>query len=99
MTGCSLLVPGLRGLSTLSSTLGSGAGEDEIERIRREFEDAKRNYLSIPAAIKDMPKMDPQGLAVRSSRPPCAPVLLLYCNVLKWILNLLVGFAGLQAFM
>lgn len=59
-------------MSTLSSTLGSGAGEDEIERIRREFEDAKRNYLSIPAAIKDMPKMNPQGLGVRSSRPPCA---------------------------
>jgi hypothetical protein len=40
----------------LSTTLRSGAGEDEIERICREFEDAKRNYLSIPAAIKDMPK-------------------------------------------
>ena len=49
-------------LCTLSTTLRSGAGEDEIERIRREFEDAKRNYLSIPAAIKDMPKMNPQGL-------------------------------------
>ncbi|KAF7059003.1 hypothetical protein CFC21_065960 [Triticum aestivum] len=58
---------GLRGLSTLSSTLGSGAGEDEIERIRREFEDAKRNYLSIPAAIKDMPKMDPQGIYVNKN--------------------------------
>ncbi|XP_073356479.1 uncharacterized protein [Aegilops tauschii subsp. strangulata] len=67
VTGCSLLVPGLRGLSTLSSTLGSGAGEDEIERIRREFEDAKRNYLSIPAAIKDMPKMDPQGIYVNKN--------------------------------
>jgi hypothetical protein len=54
-------------MCTLSTTLGSGADEDEIERIRREFEDAKRNYLSIPAAMKDMPKMDPQGLPVRSS--------------------------------
>ncbi|XP_037441476.1 5'-nucleotidase domain-containing protein DDB_G0275467-like [Triticum dicoccoides] len=58
---------GLRGLSTLSSTLGSGAGEDEIERIRREFEDAKRNYLSIPDAIKDMPKMNPQGIYVNKN--------------------------------
>jgi hypothetical protein len=49
-------------MCTLSTTLRSGAVEDEIERIRHEFEDAKRNYLSIPAAIKDMPKMNPQGL-------------------------------------
>ena len=61
------LVPGLRALCTLSSTLGSGAGEDEIERIRREFEDAKRNYLSIPVAMKDMPKMNPHGLDVHST--------------------------------
>ncbi|CAL5081534.1 unnamed protein product [Urochloa decumbens] len=56
-----------RGLCTLSTTLRSGAGEDEIERIRREFEDAKRNYLSIPAAIKDMPKMNPQGIYVNKN--------------------------------
>jgi len=56
-----------RSLCTLSTTLGSGAGEDEIERIRREFEDAKRNYLSIPAAIKDMPKMNPQGIYVNKN--------------------------------
>jgi hypothetical protein len=56
-------------MCTLSTTLGSGADEDEIERIRREFEDAKRNYLSIPAAMKDMPKMDPQGMST------CSPLL------------------------
>ncbi|XP_039795272.1 5'-nucleotidase domain-containing protein DDB_G0275467-like isoform X2 [Panicum virgatum] len=56
-----------RSLCTLSTTLRSGAGEDEIERIRREFEDAKRNYLSIPAAIKDMPKMNPQGIYVNKN--------------------------------
>ncbi|KAL5202326.1 hypothetical protein ABZP36_013278 [Zizania latifolia] len=38
--------------------------EDEIERIRHEFDDAKHNYLSIPVAIKDMPKMNPQGIYV-----------------------------------
>jgi hypothetical protein len=53
--------PGFRALCTLSTTLRSGAGEDAFERIRREFEDAKRNYLSIPSALKDMPKMNPQG--------------------------------------
>nr|AGT16478.1 nucleotidase-like protein [Saccharum hybrid cultivar R570] len=58
---------GRRALCTLSTTLRSGAGEDEIERIRREFEDAKRNYLSIPAAIKDMPKMNPQGIYVNKN--------------------------------
>ncbi|KAM0843653.1 hypothetical protein ACQ4PT_057574 [Festuca glaucescens] len=58
---------GLRGMCTLSTTLGSGADEDEIERIRREFEDAKRNYLSIPAAMKDMPKMNPQGIYVNKN--------------------------------
>ncbi|ONM55109.1 uncharacterized protein [Zea mays] len=57
----------LRALCTLSTTLRSGAGEDEIERIRREFDDAKRNYLSIPAAIKDMPKMNPQGIYVNKN--------------------------------
>ncbi|CAD6224938.1 unnamed protein product [Miscanthus lutarioriparius] len=56
-----------RGLRALSTTLRSGAGEDEIERIRREFENAKRNYLSIPAAIKDMPKMNPQGIYVNKN--------------------------------
>ncbi|KAG2643544.1 hypothetical protein PVAP13_2KG341800 [Panicum virgatum] len=56
-----------RALCTLSTRLRSGAGEDEIERIRREFEDAKRNYLSIPAAIKDMPKMNPQGIYVNKN--------------------------------
>jgi hypothetical protein len=68
-------IAGLRALSTLSTTLGSGAGEDEIERIRREFEDAKRNYLSIPVAIKDMAKMNPQGLSVCSFYYP-HPLLL-----------------------
>ncbi|GJM98754.1 hypothetical protein PR202_ga15791 [Eleusine coracana subsp. coracana] len=58
---------GLRALCTLSTTLRSGAGEDEIERIRREFEDAKRSYLSIPSALKDMPKMNPQGIYVNKN--------------------------------
>jgi hypothetical protein len=53
------LSPGLRELCT---TPRSGAGEGDIERIRREFEDAKRNFPTILSALKDMPKMNPQGL-------------------------------------
>ena len=35
--------------------------EVEIEKIRREFEDAKKNFLNIPATLKNMPKMNPEG--------------------------------------
>jgi hypothetical protein len=79
---------GLRALCTLSTTLRSGAGEDEIERIRREFEDAKRNYLSIPAAIKDMPKMNPQGRQKRNFDCPSLPPVLLYRSFLHQTLNI-----------
>jgi hypothetical protein len=47
--------PGLYVLCTLSTTLQSGAGEDDIQHICREFEEAKCSYLSIPFALKDMP--------------------------------------------
>lgn len=36
--------------------------EDEIEKIRREFDAAKQSFLNIPDALKEMPKMNPQGL-------------------------------------
>lgn len=35
--------------------------EDEIEKIRREFHDAKQRFLKVPDAIKQMPKMNPEG--------------------------------------
>ncbi|WOK94047.1 hypothetical protein Cni_G02749 [Canna indica] len=37
---------------------------DEIEKIRDEYEQAKRNFLNIPAALKEMPKMNPKGIYV-----------------------------------
>lgn len=36
----------------------------EIERIRREFDAAKQSFLKIPDALKGMPKMNPEGLAM-----------------------------------
>jgi len=35
--------------------------EDEITKIRHEFELAKQRFLNIPEAINSMPKMNPQG--------------------------------------
>jgi hypothetical protein len=34
---------------------------DDILKIRNEFEEAKRNFLNIPAALKEMPTMNPEG--------------------------------------
>ena len=35
---------------------------DEVSKIRNEFEEAKRNFLNIPAALKEMPTMNPEGV-------------------------------------
>ncbi|XP_038979073.1 5'-nucleotidase domain-containing protein DDB_G0275467 isoform X2 [Phoenix dactylifera] len=40
---------------------------DEIEKIRHEFEEAKRSFLKIPVAIKEMPKMNPKGIYVNKN--------------------------------
>lgn len=40
---------------------------DEIGAIRREFEAAKRSLLNIPAALKEMPKMNPEGIYVNKN--------------------------------
>lgn len=34
---------------------------DEIAKIRREFDAAKKSFLKIPEALKEMPKMNPKG--------------------------------------
>lgn len=36
--------------------------EDEIEKIQHEYEAAKRSFLNIPVALKEMPKMNPEGM-------------------------------------
>lgn len=38
--------------------------EDEVEKIRREFDAAKKSFLNIPEALKEMPKMNPEGLLI-----------------------------------
>lgn len=41
--------------------------DDEIERIRREFEEAKRNFDNIREVLKEIPKMNPEGIMSLSS--------------------------------
>lgn len=36
--------------------------DDEIEKIRQEFVAAKKSFIQIPEALKEMPKMNPKGL-------------------------------------
>ncbi|CAL9095732.1 unnamed protein product [Musa textilis] len=38
--------------------------EDEIEKIQHEYKAAKRSFLNIPVALKEMPKMNPEGIYV-----------------------------------
>ncbi|CAN8284059.1 unnamed protein product [Cochlearia groenlandica] len=41
--------------------------EDEISKIRREFELAKQRFINIPEALNTMPKMNPQGIYVNKN--------------------------------
>ncbi|XP_010472379.2 PREDICTED: 5'-nucleotidase domain-containing protein DDB_G0275467-like isoform X2 [Camelina sativa] len=41
--------------------------DEEITKIRREFELAKQRFLNIPEAINSMPKMNPQGIYVNKN--------------------------------
>ena len=43
-------------------TANDQISEDEIEKIRREFNGAKQRFLKVPDAVKQMPKMNPEGL-------------------------------------
>lgn len=36
--------------------------DDEVERIRREFDAAKQSFLKIPQALRSMPKTNPEGM-------------------------------------
>ncbi|PKA57595.1 hypothetical protein AXF42_Ash018570 [Apostasia shenzhenica] len=44
-----------------------GIPVDEIKKIRLEFEEAKRSFLNIPAALREMPKMNPEGIYVNKN--------------------------------
>ncbi|XP_015885556.2 uncharacterized protein LOC107420960 isoform X2 [Ziziphus jujuba] len=41
--------------------------DDEIEKIRQEFIAAKKSFLKIPEALKEMPKMNPKGIYVNKN--------------------------------
>ncbi|XP_050374576.1 uncharacterized protein LOC126792134 [Argentina anserina] len=41
--------------------------DDEIAKIRREFDAAKQSFLNIPQALKEMPKMNPEGIYVNKN--------------------------------
>lgn len=59
--------------------------DDEIAKIRREFDAAKQSFLKIPQALKEMPKMNPEGLSVHNS---CFSVELNYsCQCCYWLMS------------
>ncbi|XP_061991134.1 uncharacterized protein LOC133709417 isoform X3 [Rosa rugosa] len=41
--------------------------DDEIAKIRREFDAAKQSFLKIPQALKELPKMNPEGIYVNKN--------------------------------
>ncbi|KAM5554062.1 5'-nucleotidase domain-containing protein [Rosa sericea] len=48
-------------------TADSVTADDEIAKIRREFDAAKQSFLKIPQALKEMPKMNPEGIYVNKN--------------------------------
>lgn len=42
----------------------TAAFEEKVAKIRQEFDAAKKMFLKIPDALKEMPKMDPEGLLI-----------------------------------
>lgn len=62
------------GISGSSRSYGSYESSDkciledeEIARLRNQFETAKHSFLNIPDALKEMPKMNPKGYSIVSA--------------------------------
>ncbi|XP_077238220.1 HAD-superfamily hydrolase, subfamily IG, 5'-nucleotidase [Tasmannia lanceolata] len=53
--------------ATVASAESFFEDEDEIDKIRREFDAAKQSFLNIPSALKQMPKMNPEGIYVNKN--------------------------------
>lgn len=49
--------------------------EDDIAKIRAEFNAAKKSFSKIPEALKEMPKMHPKGIRIYLL------IALIYCLV------------------
>ncbi|KAG2308194.1 hypothetical protein Bca4012_082772 [Brassica carinata] len=74
---------GFRGFGTITSTEPAlvnlaekcavaipecpSADDDDISKIRHEFELAKQRFINIPEALSSMPKMNPQGIYVNKN--------------------------------
>ncbi|KAL5699824.1 hypothetical protein ACHQM5_030667 [Ranunculus cassubicifolius] len=50
-----------------AAQLQSELEEDEITKIRREFDAAKLQFLKVPETLKQMPKMNPEGIYVNKN--------------------------------
>lgn len=57
--------------------------EEEIVKIRVEYNAAKERFLKIPDALKQMPKMNPKG---------CPCFLLSFCSTFNLLCELLLLF-------
>lgn len=71
LRGCSTISSSEQRISALKEKVSrleddSSVPDDEIEKIRWEFNAAKRSFLNIPDALKEMPKMNPQGLNMKA---------------------------------
>ncbi|CAN4113307.1 unnamed protein product [Withania somnifera] len=51
----------------LLTNANDSLSEEEIARIREEYNDAKEKFLKIPDALKQMPKMNPKGIYVNKN--------------------------------
>lgn len=45
----------------------TAAFEDKVAKIRQEFDAAKKMFLKIPDTLREMPKMDPEGIYVNKN--------------------------------
>ncbi|KAG4942616.1 hypothetical protein JHK85_047262 [Glycine max] len=67
------LRPGFSGSSRSYSVVESSkhfllkSDDEEIFALRRKFEAAKQSFLSIPDALREMPKMNPKGIYVNKN--------------------------------
>jgi len=55
--------------------------DEEIARLRRQFEAAKHSFLNIPDALKEMPKMNPKGYSIEFNQCLRACFVILFLNV------------------
>lgn len=65
--------------------------DEEISTLRQQFEAAKQSFLKIPNALKEMPKMNPEG----SFQLFLALVFYCFYRKLNWMMFVWIGFLGI----